>query len=70
VVEQIIDERGDLPAFRIFQNQPAHRALSLQDQLRGFIAARGRKIEYAPVFIDALDLTAVPVPLDGALAHV
>jgi len=69
-VEQIVDARGDLAVFHIFQNQPAHRALSLHDQLKRFIAGRGRKVEYTPVLVDALDLTRVPAPLDGVLAHV
>jgi len=30
----------------------------------------GRKIQYAPVLVDALDLARVPRPLDGVLAHV
>jgi AAA domain, putative AbiEii toxin, Type IV TA system/Overcoming lysogenization defect protein-like, TOPRIM domain len=69
-VEQIIDTRGDLPAFRVFQNQQPHQALSRHEQLRAFIAARGRKIEYAPVLVDAIDLARVPAPLDGILAYV
>jgi len=70
-VEQIVDARGDLPAFRTLQNQPTWRARSLHDQLRRFIGVKaGRKIEYAPVLVDALDLARVPAPLDGILAHV
>ena len=30
----------------------------------------GRKIQYASWLVDALDLTQVPRPLDGVLAHV
>ena len=29
-----------------------------------------RKIRYAPLLVDALDLDRVPRPLDGVLAHV
>jgi hypothetical protein len=29
-----------------------------------------RKIRYASLLVDALDLTDVPRPLDGVLAHV
>jgi hypothetical protein len=68
--EQIVEARGDLTAFRSYQNQPDHRSLSLHDQLKRFVSARGRKIEYAPVLVDALDLTRVPAPLEGLLAHV
>jgi hypothetical protein len=67
-VEQIVDARGDLPAFRTFQNQLAQRTRSLDEQLHAFIAKR--KIEYAPILVDALDLSRVPAPLDGVLARV
>jgi hypothetical protein len=30
----------------------------------------GRKFQYAPLLVDALDLTRVPRPLDRVLAHV
>jgi hypothetical protein len=68
-VEQVVSAEGDLDAFRKFQQQPAHRALPLAEQLHGFISA-GRKIEYAPLLVDALDLSRTPRPLDGVLAHV
>jgi hypothetical protein len=56
---------------RTFQNQPAQRARSIEAQLRRFLGTRsGRKIEYAPVLAAALDLDAVPRPLDAVLAHV
>jgi hypothetical protein len=29
----------------------------------------GRKVHYARVLVDELDLTKVPRPLDGVLAH-
>ena len=29
-----------------------------------------RKIRYAPLLVEALDLGSVPRPLDGVLAHV
>jgi energy-coupling factor transporter ATP-binding protein EcfA2 len=67
-VEQVVDARGDLPAFRTFQNQLSQRTLPLHEQLHAFIAKR--KIEYAPVLVDALDLSRVPAPLEGVLAHV
>ena len=60
---------GELGSFRTFQNQPAQRARSIEAQLRRFMGTRGgRKIQYAPVLVDALDLAHVPQPLDGALA--
>ena len=69
-VERIVEEQGELGSFRTFQNQPAQRARSIEAQLRRFLGTRGgRKIQYAPVLVDALDLDHGPRPLDGVLAH-
>jgi hypothetical protein len=70
-VEQIVEDLGELGPFRTFQKQPAQRARSIEAQLRRFMGTRGgRKIRYAPVLVDALDLARVPQPLDGVLARV
>ena len=70
-VEQIIEGQGELGRFRTFQNQPAQRARSIEAQLRRFMGTRGgRKIQYAPVLVGALDLAHVPRPLDGVLVPV
>jgi streptomycin 3"-adenylyltransferase len=70
-VEQIIDAQGELGSFRTFQKQPAQQGKTIEEQLRRFMGTRGgRKIEYAPVLVDALDLTNMPRPLDGVLAHI
>ena len=70
-VEQIIEAQGELGSFRTFQKQPAQRARSIEAQLRRFMGTRGgRKIQYAPVLVDALDLARVPLPLDEVLARV
>ena len=70
-VEQIVEAEGELGRFRTFQRQPAQRARSIEAQLRRFMGTRGgRKIHYAPVLVGALDLSRVPPPLDGVLAHV
>jgi hypothetical protein len=70
-VEQVIDARGELEAFRTFQNQPAWRGRPREEQLRRFIGtASGRKIRSPASLVAALDLTRVPRPLDGVLAHV
>lgn len=66
--EQLIDERGDRAAFETFQQQPQHQASSLGEQLRAFI--RKRKIEYAALLVDRLDLANVPRVLDEVLARV
>jgi OLD-like protein len=70
-VEQIIDAQGDLGSFRTLQKQPAWRGRTTQEQLRRFMGSGGsRKIRYARLLVDALDLTQVPRPLDRVLAHV
>ena len=70
-VERIVEAQGELARFRTFQNQPAQRSRSIEAQLRRFMGTRGgRKIQYAPVLVDALDLARVPRPLDGVLTHV
>jgi len=70
-VEQIIDAQGELGSFRTFQKQPAWQGRAKQEQLRRFFGTHsGRKFQYAPLLVDALDLTRVPRPLDRLLAHV
>jgi hypothetical protein len=67
-VLQIIDDQGERGPFTTFQKQPAKRALGLEEQLWRFMW--NRKIRYAPLLVNALDLARVPRPLDGVLAHV
>jgi hypothetical protein len=70
-VEQVIVAQGDLESFRTFQKQPAWQGRPNEEQLRRFFGThRGRKIQSAPLLVDALDLTQVPRPLDRVLAHV
>jgi len=70
MVIELIQSEGDLDSFRIFQSQPAQRGRAVEPQLRRFMGTRsGRKIHYAQVLVDALDLTRVPRALEGALAH-
>ena len=69
--EQLIQEQGELGSFRTFAKQPAQRARPREQQLRRFLGTRsGRKIRYGQVLAGALDLTRVPRPLAGVLAHV
>ena len=69
-VEQIVDEQGEMRSFRTLQKQPAQQARTTHAQLRRFMGSRGgRKIQYAPVLVDALDLDRVPRPLDAVLGH-
>jgi hypothetical protein len=70
-VERVVDSQGELGSFRTLQKQPAQRGRSTDQQLRRFIGTRGgRKIRYARLLVDALDLNRVPRPLDRVLAHV
>ena len=66
-VLDVIDARGELGAFRTLQKQPEWRGRPIEQQLRRFLGNRSRKIECAPLFIEALDLIKVPRPLDGVL---
>jgi hypothetical protein len=70
-VEQVIDAEGQLGSFRTLQKQPVWRGRPREEQLRRFMGSGGgRKTQYAALLDHALDLTRVPRPLDGVLAHV
>jgi len=70
-VLQVLDAQGDLASFRTLQQQPAQQGRTVEAQLRRFVGTRGgRKIHYASVLVEALDLATVPRPLDGVLAAV
>ncbi|RAN74093.1 hypothetical protein B5P43_30285 [Bacillus sp. SRB_336] len=69
-VERIVDARGDLRSFRLFQNQPDQRERAVERQLRRFMGTHsGRKISYGRYLVDGLDLDCVPAPLDGLLSQ-
>jgi len=67
-VMRVVDDQRELSAFRTFQKQPAKRELDLEEQLWRFMW--NRKIRYAALLVEALDLDRVPRPLDGVLTHV
>jgi hypothetical protein len=70
-VEQIADAEGDLRSFRTLQKQAAWQGRPMQEQLRRWLGSGGsRKIRYARLLVDALDLDRVPRPLERVLAHV
>jgi hypothetical protein len=70
-VEQIADTQGELGAFRTLQKQPAWRERPAEEQLRRWLGSGARrKIRYARLLVEALDLTKVPGPLDLVLAQV
>jgi hypothetical protein len=70
-VEDVIATQGELGSFRTLQKQSQWRGRKTEDQLRRFMGSGGsRKIRYARLLVDALDLSQVPRPLDLVLAHV
>ena len=69
-VMEIVEERGELGPFRTLQKQPEWRGRPAEQQLRRFLGNSSRKIDYAPLLIEALDLSLAPRPLDAVLAHV
>ena len=67
----VIEAEGDLGPFLTFQKQPAWQGRPLESQLRRFMGSGGsRKVRYARLLVEALDLTRMPRPLDRVLAHV
>lgn len=68
VVQEVIEGQRQLGSFRTFQKQPAWRGRPVEDQLRRWLG--NRKIRYAGLLVDALDLDRVPRPLDRVLAYV
>ena len=64
----LVEERGQLGAFRTYRKQPAQRAKPLDAQLHGWL--HNWKIRYAAPLVEALDLARVPPPLDAVLAAV
>jgi hypothetical protein len=69
-VEEILDANDDLRRFRTLQQMPAWRDRATVEQLRRFMGSGGRrKIRYARLLVEALDLERVPRPLDRVLTH-
>ena len=70
-VVEVVDAEGDLGPFRTLQKQPEWRARTIEEQLRRFMGSGGRrKIRYARLLVEALDLADVPRPLNRLLGHV
>ena len=69
-IVNLVEERGELGPFRTLQKQPEWRGRPLDQQLKRFLGNSNRKIDYAPLLVDALDLSRAPRPLDAVLAHV
>jgi hypothetical protein len=70
-VLEVAEARGDAASFRTLQKQPEWRERPIEDQLHRWMGSGGsRKIRYARHLVEALDLAAVPRPLDRVLAAV
>jgi hypothetical protein len=70
-IEAVLQAQGDVGSFRTFQKQPAWRGRPVEAQLRRYMgSADRRKLRYARLLVEALDLAAVPRPLDRVLACV
>ena len=68
---RVAEARGDLASFRTLQKQPEWRERQIEEQLHRWLGSGGsRKIRYARFLVEALELAAVPRPLDGVLAAV
>ena len=69
-VEEVVAAQGDLGSFRTLKKQSPWQGRTTAEQLRRFLGSGGRrKIRYARLLVDALDLSRVPRPLELVLAH-
>lgn len=70
-VLEVVEAEGDLSSFRTLQRQPEWRGRPVEAQLRRFFGSGGgRKIRYARLLVEALDLSRTPRPLQRVLEHV
>jgi hypothetical protein len=68
---EVIAAQGDLGRFYLFRRQPEWQQQSSQALLRRWLGTTAhRKIYYAALLVDALNLDRVPVPLERLLARV
>lgn len=71
LVLQVFAEHGDLAAFRTIQRQPAWRGKDETAQLRRFLGAGAqRKLRYARLLTEAIELERMPRPLTALLAAI
>lgn len=70
-VEALFDSQGDLGSFRTLQMQPDWRGRNVEAQMRRFLGSGARrKLRYARLLVESVDLDRVPHPLDSLLAEV
>ena len=64
LVLETLAARGELGRFQVFQEQPAQRARTVDEQLHRFAGtAAGRKARFSADIIDALPIERMPRPL-------
>ena len=68
-VIDLIRARGELGPFHTLTKQPEWRGRPIELQIRRFLGNASRKIEYAPLLVEALDPSRVPRPLEAVLSH-
>jgi hypothetical protein len=70
-VRDVFAAHGDLGAFRTIQRQPAWRGQDESAQLRRFLGAGARrKLRYARLLTEAIDIDRIPRPLTALLSVV
>jgi hypothetical protein len=71
LVTEVFAAHGDLTAFRTIQRQPAWRGKDEVAQLRRFLGAGAqRKLRYARLLTEAIELDRIPRPLTALLAAI
>ena len=63
--QAVVSNEGEAAAFSTFQKQPAHGAMPLDEQLRRFF--QKDKIRWAIPLVEALNLKAIPGPLNDLI---
>ncbi len=67
-VEDVIEAQGELRSLRLLAGMPAQQGWASEEVLHRLLGVRaGRKARYARLLVEALDLGAVPRPLDAGL---
>jgi hypothetical protein len=70
-VEALFDSQGDLGSFGSLQRQPAWRGRNTEAQMRRFMGSGARrKLRYARLLVEAVDLDRLPRSLGAVLTHV
>ncbi|MFF2495489.1 TOPRIM nucleotidyl transferase/hydrolase domain-containing protein [Agromyces sp. NPDC058064] len=68
-VEELLADQGELARFRTFQRQPFQRGRELDAQLRRFMGTHaGRKAQFAPILVGALEAARIPVAMAALVA--